>query len=190
MNHETDVNATVLLGIACKDLREGRASKAQHIFGGLAVNREFSYRGLAAYGEAIAMAHAGMIQEAFDKLKSLLDGFTDPTMLRAKILRAFAETSIKLGQFDGVDDMLKEAAEIFKTQGELHYLGAVVSLQGVVATIRGTDLKLPINNFSWAERFGEAYFPDFVPEQWITDQQTEIPSAASSQTVLAGAGIS
>jgi len=183
----SDTSATKLLGAAYKSLREGRNQTAVQLFGGIAKVNDFSYWGQAAYGEAIALARCGKLPEASKKFESLKDKYTDRIVLRANILRGYAETKITLGQFDvDVDGALEEAAQIYKEQGMLPLLGAVIHLQGIVAVRKG-EIELAIQNFDWATMFGDTLFPDFVPDVWVSEQPTEASVLTSPQTALSGA---
>jgi tetratricopeptide (TPR) repeat protein len=164
-----------LLGIASRDLREGRYLHALVIFGSLA-KVEFTRQRDARHGEAVAQARMGQFKEAFTesekKLKKFVSDYPDPTVSKADALKSLAEVSIGLQHFDGIGQILEEAAQIYDTQGLTKANGSIVHLQGLVA-LWNEDFENAIEKFTWAATLSEIKIPEVVPSGFGIEAQPE-----------------
>ncbi|HEU5004666.1 MAG TPA: hypothetical protein VFT49_01090 [Candidatus Saccharimonadales bacterium] len=150
-----------ILGVACRDLREGRNLHALQLFGSL-VGVEFTYQRDARLGEATALARMGRFSEAEDKLQQIVNDYSERTVFKADSLRALAEVRIVLGNLEGIDDILEEAAQIYQIHSFTRPCGAIVHLQALVAMRRG-DMDEAVEKIRWATTLTEIKIPDVVP---------------------------
>lgn len=185
--HEKEVTCTTFLGIACRDIREGRTMHALAIFQALA-KTNFTRKKIALQGEAVALAKTGQSRDAFTesrkKFKKIVDMSTEPTVYKADILRNLAEVSIVLQVFDGLDQVLQEAADIYDHQGLPKAQGSIVHLQAIVA-LWNQDYKAAMDHLTWATTLSEIKIPDSVPDAFSIEAAAEPTSRESSMLALA-----
>lgn len=156
---------TTFLGIASRDLQEGRFLHGLTIFRSLATI-DFSWQQVAQQGEAVALARVGQsmaaLEESEQKFKTLVSKFDKPTVSKADTLKSLAEVSIVLGHYDQIDHILTEAADIYTEQGLPKANGSIVHLQGIVALANG-DIQGAMEKFEWAKTLAEIKIPEIVP---------------------------
>jgi tetratricopeptide (TPR) repeat protein len=178
------------LGIASRDLREGRFLHSLVIFGSLA-KIEFGRQPVALQGEAVAQARMGQFKEAYreaeKKLKLIIERYDKPTVFKADTLKSLAEVSIGLQHFDNIDGILSEAADIYSEQGLTKANGSVVHLQGLVALWRG-KIEEAMEKFTWASTLSEIKIPEVVPSGFGIEATPEARTSDTAGLVaLAGA---
>lgn len=183
---QTEVACTTFLGIASRDLKEGRNLHALQLFGSLA-KVEFTRQSDARLGEATALARMGLFQEADKKLKKIVTDYSEPTVFKADSLRAWAEVKIGLGNYERIDQILEEAAQIYSDQGLTKSNGAVVHLQGVVAMRQG-DLEGAVEKLKWATMLTEIKIPEVVPSgfgsiETVIDQSSDLSARALTEAL-------
>lgn len=189
MFKQKEVVCTTFLGIASRDLKEGRYLHALTIFGALA-RTDFTRRQIALQGEAVAMVRMGQYKEAFSEaekmLRSILDANSEPTVFKADNLKSLAEVSIGLQHFDDIDAVLEEAAQIYDQQHLTKANGSVVHLQSIVALWR-QDYRAAMEKLTWANILSEIKIPEIVPSGFGIEAPPE-PAIADQSSIYALVG--
>lgn len=182
VNDHSEVAYATLLGTASRDLREGRPLHAMRIFSSLA-KVDFTRQRDARLGEAVAIARMGEFKKAFGESEKMLQGiiqdFPEPTVSKADTLKSLAEVKIGLEHYDGIDEILEEAAQIYFEQGITKANGAIVHLQGLVALSRG-ELDDAIDKFKWAATLADIKIPEVVPSGFAIEAMPEFTTSVGS----------
>ncbi|MGH7156684.1 MAG: hypothetical protein ACREGG_01010 [Candidatus Saccharimonadales bacterium] len=173
--HQKEVVCTTFLRIASRDLKEGRYLHALTIFKALA-KIDFTHKNIALQGEAVALARMGQfkegLKEAQKKLQTIIEMSPEPTVFRADNLVSLGEVSVALQEFEDVEPILKEAAEIYDHQGLTKAHGSVVHLQSIVA-LWDEDYQTAIDQLTWATALSEIKIPEIVPAGFGIEGVTE-----------------
>jgi tetratricopeptide (TPR) repeat protein len=170
----TEVKALNLMGAASAKLAQGESQMAVQLYS-TAAKFEFEDQRHARLGAGIAKARCFRYSEARKDFESLLaDKNVAPegTVFRADALRWLADVKIAQDQLDGIDSLLKEAAIIYKHQGVLAPLGAVIHMQGFVAGQREKPDEA-LDKFEWGARYAQINIPGIVPFTLSLDQPIE-----------------
>ncbi len=182
---QTEANCATFLSIASRDLKEGRYLHAKTIFSAL-TKIDFSWKHIASQGEAVATARMGEYEGAFSSaekmLQKLVTQTSEQTVFKADTLKSLAEVSIGLRHLDKIDDILKEAADIYFDQGLTKANASVIQLQGLVALQRG-DVQEAMDKFSWARTLSEIKIPEIVPYGFGIEAAPE-PSVSETQVLV------
>ena len=134
MSQQSSAEGLLVLGYQA--LEEGNTEFARSVFDGLKDIPDFTYAKHARHWLALAKARCSLYFEANGDLESLLaDKFSCPegTTFRADVLCSLIEIRLGMDQTDGIDELLREAAEIYDHQSILPSIGMVKQLQGQVA---------------------------------------------------------
>jgi hypothetical protein len=167
--------ALQLMGIASDKLESGANLTAMQLYG-TAARFNFEDQRHARLGYAIAKGRCFMFSEAIDELEALLgDKEVTPenTVFRADVLRCLCEVLVATSQLENIAPLLKEAAEIYKYQGVLAPLGAIVQLQGYVAGAQDR-LDEAADKIEWGVRYAKINFPGIVPFSIGIDRPTDL----------------